>query len=96
MAAGLLSRKLNAFDYVAFVGLTVKISEVFFVFCKALAHTTLQTLWQQDARSRLVELLSLRITLRAALSVSLESKATNIRLRRQAPNVIHSKALFAA
>ena len=71
-------------------------SEAFFVFRKALAHTTLQTLLQQGSRSRSFELLSLKRTLGAALRVSLEPKAANVRLRRQASNGIHPKALLAA
>ena len=92
----LLARNWNTSDCVASVGMAAKISEVFFVFRRALAHTTLQTLLQQGSRSRSFELLALRTTLGAALCVSLELKAANVRLRRRASNVIPSKALLAA
>ena len=93
---GLLARSWNTSDCVASVVMAAKISEVFFVFRRALAHTTLQTLLQQGSRSRSFELLALRTTLGAALCVSLESKAANVRLSRQPSDVIHSEALLAA
>ena len=46
--------------------------------------------------AEILPLLALRTTLGAALCVSLELKAANVRLRRQPSDVIHSEALLAA